>query len=241
MEEPGLSRDLPSSWKPVDLRAESPCLLSWKAGGAIAQTSRWSRTSEIAICYDGLQSGQCFESKSISRGSSVRVDHGMKLASSSVLGGRNPIVWPCLTSTSFWMPLEATKSCDYSVVGRRQHGFPHTQPWPQGHSRGKLKALTWTLFCLPIRDEWIGAWCQAQEPLFLLSTRPQGRSQSPRSLNVTLQDTRNMLLFSVKMLRIRRRGNHLISLATSQLGLKQQKENNINRTLSFPKVCVSSP
>ena len=71
MEEPGLSRDLPSSWKPVDLRAESPCLLNWKAGGAIAQTSRWPRTSEIAICFHGLQFGQCFESKSISRGSSV--------------------------------------------------------------------------------------------------------------------------------------------------------------------------
>lgn len=148
MEEPGLSRDLPSSW------AESPWLLSWKAGGAIAQTSRWPRTSEIAICYHGLQFGQHFGSKSVSRGSSKRVNYEMKLASSSVLGGRNPIVWPHLTSTSPWMPLEATKSGDYSVVGRRWHGFPHTQPRPQGHSRGKLSGSDLNSFLLTYQG-WV--------------------------------------------------------------------------------------
>lgn len=154
MEEPGLSRDLPSSWKPEDLRAESPCLLSSKAGGAIAQTSRWPRTSELAICYHGLQFGQCFGSKSVSRGSSICVNCEMKLASSSVLGGRNPIVWPHLTSTSLWMPLEATKSGDYSVVGRRWHGFPHTQPQPQGHSRGKLNRSDLNSFLLTYQG-WV--------------------------------------------------------------------------------------
>lgn len=122
--------------------------------------------------------------KKVSGGSSMRADWSERILPLS-LGAGIPLfgpVWPKLGSEYLWKPLVTVTTqwregddMDFPTLGQTRRG-----------SRGTRAAPTWALGSAYLLGTSELQLDSAQEPSVLISTRHQGRSQSPRSLNIIL-------------------------------------------------------